>query len=70
MYQLNYVVDLIQNAKKEFNKTFVTNEAIKASLDAYVDAQTTFVKQILSTADVVTKESAGVAKDVVEKFKV
>lgn len=49
-------INMIQDAKKSWTKTYVQNENIRTALDAYVDAQTVFVKQIVANADVVAKE--------------
>ena len=61
MYAVKFTIDAIQNAKKQFTKTFVTNEDLRSSLDAFVDAQTAFVKQIVDTTEVTMK----VAKEAV-----
>jgi hypothetical protein len=53
MYAINYTIDAVQNAKKQFTKTFVTDDALRISLDAFVDAQTAFAKQIVATTQVV-----------------
>ena len=53
---INTTIDTIQGAKSTFVKTFVKDESIAKSLQAFVDAQTTFVKQVAKTSvDVGTK---------------
>lgn len=52
----NWPIDMVQNAKKTWTKTYVQNEAIRTALDAYVDTQTAFVKQIVANVDAVTAE--------------
>jgi len=52
----NWPIDMVQNAKKTWTKTYVQNETVRTALDAYVDTQTAFVKQIVANADVVVAE--------------
>ncbi len=52
----NWPIDMVQNAKKSWTKTYVQNENIRTAFDAYVDAQTVFVKQIVANADAVVAE--------------
>ena len=52
----NWPIDMIQNSKKTWTKTYVQNETVRTALDAYVDTQTAFVKQIVANADIVVKE--------------
>jgi len=52
----NWPIDMVQNAKKTWTKTYVQNENIRTALDAFVDAQTAFVKQIVTNVDTVSKE--------------
>lgn len=52
----NWPIDMIQNSKKTWTKTYVQNETVRTALDAYVDTQTAFVKQIVANADVVVAE--------------
>jgi hypothetical protein len=44
MFTPDYIIDSVQNAKKTFVNTFVTNELFKAELVKLVDAQTEFAK--------------------------
>ena len=41
------MVDSIQNSKKQFVSTFVTNEKIAESLNTFIDSQTTYTKKAL-----------------------
>ena len=56
----NTFIDTVQGAKTQFLKTFVTNEPVRKSLQSFVDAQTTFAKQVAKTsqevAELATKE--------------
>ena len=42
-------VDAIQNGKKEFVSTFVTNDKLAKILDSFVDAQTAYTKSAVDT---------------------
>lgn len=44
MFTPDQIIDSIQNAKKQFVNTFVTNESFKKELVKLVDAQTEFAK--------------------------
>jgi hypothetical protein len=63
MFALDTVIDAIQNAKKQFVTTFVTDKAIQQPLFAFVEAQTDFVKQIVKTSEELTNQT----KDAVKK---
>lgn len=52
----NWPITMVQDAKKTWTKTYVQNENIRTALDAFVDAQTVFVKQIVANMDTVAKE--------------
>ena len=53
---INTTIDTIQGAKATFVKTFVKDESIAKSLQAFVDSQTAFTKQVAKTTfDVSTK---------------
>jgi len=54
--RLTWIVMMIQNSKKDWTRTYVKNQNIREALDGYVDTQSAFVKQILSTADVYSNE--------------
>lgn len=46
---VNSFIDTVQNGKKLFVNTYVTNESLKTELNLFVDKQTDFVKQIVRT---------------------
>jgi hypothetical protein len=45
MFTIDQTVDTIQGAKKQFVKTFVTNEAVAGALNSFVDAQADYTKK-------------------------
>lgn len=45
MFTVDPVIDAIQASKKNFVKTFVTNEKIAESLNSFVDSQTQYTKE-------------------------
>jgi hypothetical protein len=61
MFTPDFYIDGVQNAKKQFVNTFVTNETFKAELIKLVDAQTEFakgqVKTTLSIAEAFVKNA-------------
>ncbi len=62
MFTLDFAIDSVQNAKKTFVNTFVTNDKFKAELIKLVDAQTEFakgqVKTTLSIAEAFVKNAS------------
>lgn len=66
MFAVDTFIDTVQGAKKYFVNTFVTDKEIQKPLNAFVDAQTEFVKQIVKTnqslADQVTTSFEKFAK--------
>lgn len=50
MFTSDFYIDGVQNAKKQFVETFVTNETFKKELVKLVDAQTTFAKGQVKTS--------------------
>jgi hypothetical protein len=53
MFTPDYIIDSVQNAKKTFVTTFITNEPFKKELIKLVDAQTTFAKgQVKTTLEI------------------
>jgi hypothetical protein len=61
MFTPDFYIDGVQNAKKQFVNTFVTNEPFKTELIKLVDAQTEFakgqVKTTLSIAEAFVKNA-------------
>lgn len=49
MFAYNTFIDAVQNSKKFFVNTFVTDEKVRKPLNAFVDAQTAFTKQIVKS---------------------
>jgi hypothetical protein len=54
MFAYNTFIDTVQSGKKTFVNMFITDEKVKAPLNAFVDAQTAFVKQIFKSAEDLT----------------
>lgn len=49
MFAVDTFIDTVQGAKKYFVNTFITDKEIQKPLNAFVDAQTDFVKQVVKT---------------------
>lgn len=49
MFATDAFIDTVQGSKKYFVTAFVTDEKIRKSLNAFVDSQTAFTKQIVKT---------------------
>jgi hypothetical protein len=65
MFLLEPMIDTIQNGKKTFIKTFVTNEKIAKSLHDFVDAQTVYTKEAnKATTDMITNVMSEAVKSV------
>ena len=47
MFTFDATIDAVQNGKKQFVNTFVTNQAIKDTLVEFVDAQTAYTKSAI-----------------------
>ena len=67
---VNSFIDTVQGAKTQFLNTFVQDEKYKKPLQAFVDSQTTFSKQVAKTvSDVTTTFTTEAAKfDVAKAF--
>jgi S-adenosylmethionine synthetase len=53
MFTADFYIDGVQNAKKQFVETFVTNESFKKELVNLVDSQTKFAKgQVKTSLDI------------------
>ena len=50
-------IDTVQGAKKYFVNTFVTDKEIQKPLNAFVDTQTEFVKQIAKTNQALAEQA-------------
>ena len=64
MFAVDTFIDTVQGAKKYFVNTFITDKEIQKSLNAFVDTQTAFVKQIVET----NRELTDQVLATVEKF--
>ena len=45
MFTFDPIIDAVQNGKKQFVKTFVTNGKIADSMNTFIDTQTTYTKE-------------------------
>ena len=59
MYVTDFYIDSVQNAKKQFVETFITDETIQTKMIAAIDAQTQFAKTVVagtySMAEIIAK---------------
>lgn len=53
MFTVDQSIDQIQECKKQFVKTWITNQQAAEALNSYVDVQTQFVKQAVKSANAV-----------------
>jgi hypothetical protein len=60
----NSFIDTVQGAKTQFLNTVVTEKSVREPLQAFVDAQTSFVKEIAKISDTVYNQTVSQ----VEKF--
>lgn len=51
MFAYNSFIDSFQSSKKMFVAMFITDENLRKSLNAFVDTQTVFTKQVFQTTD-------------------
>ena len=59
-FYANQAIDTIQNAKTEVLKRVVTDEKFRSPLQAFVDAQTNFAKEIVRVTDELVQYTAAV----------
>ena len=64
MFATDKFIDTVQGSKKYFVSTFITDENIRKPLNAFVDAQTDFVKQVVKTNQTLAEQ----ALNTFEKF--
>jgi len=63
LQSVNTFIDTIQGAKSQIVKTFVKDESIAKSIQAFVDSQTAFTKQVAKTTfEVATKTAEQAVK--------
>ena len=56
MFTADTMIDTVQNGKKQFVKTFVTNEHIAESMNQFIDTQAEYTKKAMkATTDAATE---------------
>jgi hypothetical protein len=56
MFTADTVIDTVQNGKKQFVKTFVTNEHIAEAMNHFIDTQADYTKKAMkATTDAATE---------------
>ena len=65
MFTFDATIDAVQNGKKQFVNTFVTNQAIKDTLVEFVDAQTAYTKSALKAG---TDSATTIAKELTKSM--
>lgn len=60
MVLFEYMVDTVQNTKKQFVSTVITNEKIANSLNGFIDTQTSYTKSAMKN---MTEVSVDLAKE-------
>jgi uncharacterized protein YoxC len=58
LQSVNTFIDTVQGAKTQIVKTFVKDETLAKSIQAFVDSQTAFTKQVAKTTFDVSMETA------------
>jgi len=58
LHSVNTFIDTVQGAKTQIVKTFVKDETLAKSIQAFVDSQTAFTKQVAKTTFEVATETA------------
>jgi|LauGreDrversion2_2_1035103.scaffolds.fasta_scaffold162915_1 hypothetical protein len=61
---VNSFIDTVQGAKTTFVKTFVPDTKVAKTLQSFIDAQTTFTKQVVAT----TSDIAGYTQQQMKTF--
>lgn len=56
-------IDTIQNAKSTFLKNVVTDEKFRSPLQAFVDAQTDFAKEVVRVTDELVQQTANFVQE-------
>ena len=67
MFATDTFIDTVQGSKKYFVSTFITDENIRKPLNAFVDAQTVFTKQIFKSFTDISKHVSEEATNAVQK---
>lgn len=63
MFSVDTFIDSVQSTKKYFVNNFIKDENVQRALNAFVETQTMFVKQIFRTNDVVFRSSMDYVKN-------
>lgn len=70
MFTADAVIDAVQTGKKTFVNTFVTNEAVKAPLIKFIDAQADYTKKAAKVGvDTMTSLTSEAMKQIQEASK-
>ena len=65
MFTFDATIDAVQNGKKQFVNTFVTNESVKETLNSFVDAQTAYTKSAVKAG---TETATSLAKELTKSL--
>ena len=57
MFAVDSFIDTVQGVKKYFVNTFVTDKEMQKPLNAFVDTQTEFVKQMVKTNQALAEQA-------------
>ena len=63
MFTADTMIDTIQNGKKQFVKTFVTNETIAESMNQFIDTQADYTKKAFKAS---TDAATGILQESVK----
>jgi hypothetical protein len=70
MFTADAIIDTVQTGKKQFVKTFVTNEAVATAMNSFVDAQADYTKKAVKVGmDTFTTLSSELIKASQEAMK-
>ena len=70
MFTADAIIDTVQTGKKQFVKTFVTNEAVATAMNSFVDAQADYTKKAFKVGmDTFTTVSTELIKANLEAMK-
>lgn len=70
MFTADAIIDTVQTGKKQFVKTFVTNEAVATAMNSFVDAQADYTKKAVQVGvDTFTTVSTELIKASQEAMK-
>lgn len=70
MFTFDSTIDAVQNGKKTFVNTFVTNESMKEALNGFIDAQAQYTKAaVKASQDTAAKMASEMTKVVTEAAK-